>query len=284
MENNKKANIMYFTKGKGDRIYSLACRGFLFGEKAENCTQVIPVFADRTVADKIRDGYVMVNGVTKDKGTYAFVTGEMAHITLPSEEKLLSWLEKNGNFYAPITFLRNKFGDEFVGVGILGNSFYWYADYLGIIYGDNIERLSLECESSTFKGCEVIKQYESVGDYFTDCYLGLTQDELLSKFYRVPYEIRGAVEDIKFYCDLMDEVCSGSFIREKKKGNISFFDINPSKEYLSYFAEDYSAEEIEEIVKIVNETNRKAKEELDSAMKKGKLRMRKFAADYVLID
>lgn len=274
---------LLFAKGEDGRISSLIRREFLFGEETENGNKVIPVFADRTVADKIRDGYVMVNGVTKDKGTYAFVTGEMANITLPSEEKLLSWLEKNGWFHAPVTFLRNKFGDEFVGVGILGNSFYWYADYLGIIDGDNIERLSLECESSTFKGCEVIKQYESVGDYFTDCYLGLTQDELLSKFYRVPYEIRGAVEDIKFYCDLMDEVCSGSLISAKKKGNISFFDINPSKEYLSYFAEDYSAEEIEEIVKIVNETNRKAKEEFDAAIRKGKLRMRKFA-DYVYID
>lgn len=274
---------LVFAKGEDGRIFSSVRREFLFGEETENGNKVIPVFADRTVADKIRDGYVMVNGVTKDKGTYAFITGEMAHITLPSEENLLSWLEKNGWFHAPVTFLRNKFGDEFVGVGILGNSFYRYADYLGIIDGDNIERLSLECESSTFKGCEVIKQYESIGDYFTDCYLGLTQDELLSKFYRLPYEIRGAIGDIKFYGDLMDEVCSGSFIREKKKGNISFFNINPGKEPLSYFAEDYSAEEIEEIVKIVNETNRKAKEEFDAAIRKGKLRMRKFA-DCVYIE
>lgn len=231
-------------------------------------------FPDRECTDKICSGPIVITGV-KDHGNYGFFTGHMVQYEWPDDDTLLDYIENNGfmnkyrltyvetEHFGKIVVLSERWGRE--------NRFFPVHKALGM-YDGELESIT-ETAVLSDPGNDI--RYVDAADMLCQKYAGCQFAYLINRFVTVPEQwirmLRIRSYD-KYVSDLMDDaVDSGIVSPMLLEESVFFYEFSPYGLLATIHA--FSKEEVEEIVKTVNQTNMAAMEQIKGLAKRGKIRI-----------
>lgn len=231
-------------------------------------------FPDRECADKIRSGPVVITGA-KDKGNYGFFTGHMVQYEWPDDDKLLDYIENDGFMSRyRLTYVETEhFGkiivlSEYVG---LANRYFPCHRALGVQNGDIV---SISDTAVLTDPGDDIRSVD-VADLLCREYMGCDFNKITDQFIQIPDQWTRALRVRsydKYVSDLIDDAVDSGIVSPKILEETVFF-----YEFSSYgllaTIHGFSKEEMEEIVKTVNQINMAAQEQIKSLAKRGKIRI-----------
>ena len=231
-------------------------------------------FPHRDCADRICSGPIVITGVF-DKGNYAFFTGHMVQYEWPSENELLDYIEKDGFMSRyRLTYVETEhFGKIIVlseHVGLI-NRYIPCHRALGVQNGD-IVSIS-DTAVLTDPGNDI--RSVDVADLLCREYMGCDFSNLTNQFIQIPDQWTRRLRTRKYdryISDLIDDAVDSGIVSPMILEETVFF-----YEFSSYgllaTIHGFSKEEIEEIIKTVNQTNMAAQEQIKSLAKRGKIRI-----------
>lgn len=231
-------------------------------------------FPDRECADKIRSGPVVITGA-KDKGNYGFFTGHMVQYEWPDDDKLLDYIEKDGFMSRyHLTYVETEHFGKIIVLSekiSLVNRYFPCHRALGVQNGDIV---SISDTAVLTDPGDDIRSVD-VADLLCREYMGCDFSNLTNQFIQIPdqWTKRLRIRKYDMYIsDLMDDaVDSGIVTPRLLEESVFFYEFSPYGLLATIHA--FSKEEVEEIVKTVNQTNMAALEQVKSLAKRGKIRI-----------
>lgn len=220
-------------------------------------------FPDRVCAGKLCTGPVIIQSV-KDKGNYGFFTGEMVQYKAPTDEQMAEYVIQNDLYDFKVRFMSGLFGSYVHIFGVPGaiDCFVQAAD-------GNVEKnydMTEYGEAASY--CtEAIQGVDLVCQGFQGCDF----EEFYGRFVLFDFGAYRASHSIKFISKLFDEAIKYRFISLKTTNNVDFVEVD--KKQLMYALDQFSREEMAEIIAKVNEINNKANEAIRSKVRSGKVRL-----------
>lgn len=215
-------------------------------------------FPDRKCGNSLCEGPVIITSV-HDKGNYGFFTGEMVQYEAPSDEQVSEHVIKNSLYDRKLRFMKGKLGSYVEVDG--GNCFvaansgcefnYDVYDYGEAVSKCTEEILGVDLVCQGFQGCNF--------------------EEFYNRFVKFEFQSFHATWCIKFISKLFDEAIKYRFIALKTTNNVDFVEVD--KGQLMYALDQFSREEMAEIIAKVTEINTKANETIKSKMRSGKVRL-----------
>lgn len=231
-------------------------------------------FPDRECADKICSGPIVITGV-KDHGNYGFFTGHMVQYEWPDDNKLLDHIEKDGFMSRyRLTYVETEhFGKIIVlseHIGLM-NRYIPCHRALGVQNGD-IVSIS-DTAVLTDPGNDI--RSVDVADLLCREYMGCDFSKITDQFIQIPDQWTRALRVRKYdmyVSDLMDDAVDSGIVSPMiLEETIFFYEFSPYG--LLATIHGFSKEELDEIVKTVNQTNMAAQEQIKSLVKRGKIRI-----------
>lgn len=242
--------------------------------EADGMTRGKLCFPHRDCADKIRSGPIVITGVF-DKGNYAFFTGHMVQYEWPDNDKLLDYIEKDGFISRyRLTYVETEhFGKIIVlseHVGLI-NRYIPCHRALGVQNGDIVSISDTAVLTDPGNDIRSI----DVADLLCREYMGCDFGNLTNQFIQIPDQWTRRLRTRKYdryISDLMDDAVDSGIVSPMILEETVFF-----YEFSSYgllaTIHGFSKEEMDEIVKTVNQTNMAAQEQIKSLAKRGKIRI-----------
>lgn len=224
-------------------------------------------FPDRQCADTLCEGPVCIKTVA-DKGNYGFFVGEMVQYKAPSDEQVSEYIIQNNLYESKVHFMKGKFG-TYVSIPSLSAISGSYLDCLVLGPNGNVEK---SCDMTEYGEAASKCTEEILGvDLVCQGYQGCDFQEFYNRFVKFEFDPFGATWSTKFISKLFDEAMRCRFIALKTIHNVDFVEV--SKARLMEALDQFSREEMAEIIAKVNEINTKANEALKSKVRSGKLRL-----------
>lgn len=240
---------------EGDR--GLCCRLNLHPEEDGNYCKGKIYFVDRSCTDKARKGLFVVTSV-KDKGSYGFVSGYMKQYKAPSMEQVVSYIIEHSVYDKPVSFCKSNVGDFAI---INGRCF--------VQEGSDMAHSSLLV---FLDGNPVVTDKTTTGaDLVCEVYQGCTYKEFKGRFVRFGFSVPQSVHSNRFISDLFDEAEDCGFVSLRSVYNVDFVDVVDEK--LPDALDQFSKDEVKEIVDIVNKINKNANSVITGKIKSGKIPM-----------
>lgn len=227
-------------------------------------------FPDRSCVNQLREGPVLITEV-KDMGSYGFFKGRMRKFSFPTDDDLDKWIE---NFYAH----GGREGNFRFVEGSLGS--YVLTPLDAVLMRDENGAFVNNFFHSDF-GCEgTVTKTISFEDYLCEGYHDCKFDELAQKF--EAFSLKNYLENRmidyfyvyqsnKFISELFDDAVNSGFLLPRSYDGVFFVLLDRSA--LAKSLTSYSREEMKELIKTVNEINRKAEEAIKSKIKNGKIKI-----------
>lgn len=234
-------------------------------------------FPDRSCADDLTSGEVIITEV-RDKGSYGFFKGHNVKYEWPTDDQLDAYIHDHDNMWSGVlVYIKTA---HFGNIIITGNRhpYGWSKGYyiqggIGVRDGELVSVGESYMLFEQDKVCETKKV--EVSDFICKRYHDCSFGELLKKFVEVPQAekmVRWGHHHDKFISELMDEASDSAVVCPMaSEQGVFFYDIRPDgiPSALSCF----SKEEMDEIIKTVNQVNMAATEQIRSLVKRGKMRL-----------
>lgn len=240
---------------KGDR--GLCCRLNLHPEEDGAYCRGKIYFVDRSCTDKAREGLFVVTSV-KDKGSYGFVSGYMKQYKAPSTEQVVSYIIENSMYDNHVSFCKSNVGDF-----AIINGRYFVQEDGEMVHSSLLVHLDDKL---------VITDKATTGaDLVCEVYQNCTYKEFRDRFVRFGFHVPQSMHSNRFISDLFDEAEDCGFVSLRSIYNVDFVDVVDEKlpEALNQFSKD----EVKEIVDIVNKINKNANSAIAGKIKSGKIPM-----------
>lgn len=206
------------------------------------------------------EGYANIE-IVADKGNYCFFTGAMVQYSIPSDDNIVKYLERNEMFDATLTFRRNSLKGDYV---IVNNRFRKF-----VLSGDasaNVVEMPDDFGSTFDKATEVDEI--SAKDFISNYYLGASIDELKKDFIPFNFDVVSS-KSIKFINALFDEAIDYGIIGLREALGVHFVELYELG--LLDNKDNFSMEEIKQIFADASKINSAANEAITSKVRKGKL-------------
>lgn len=206
------------------------------------------------------EGYAQVE-IVADKGNYCFFTGTMVQYSVPSDESIVEYLERNELFDATLTFRRNGLKGSYV---VVRNRFRKF-----VLSGDAENRVveMLDDFGSEFDKATEIQEI-SAKDFISNYYLGSSIEELKRGFVPFGFDVVSS-KSIKFINALFDEAIEYGIIGLREALGVHFVEFYEVG--LLDNKDNFSVEEIKQIFTDASRINTAANEAITSKIRKGKL-------------
>lgn len=240
---------------KGDR--GLCCRLNLHPEEDGAYCKGKIYFVDRSCTDKAREGLFVVTSV-KDKGSYGFVSGYMKQCKAPSTKQVVSYIIENSMYDNHVSFCKSNVGD----FAIINGRYFVQED------GEMVHSSLLVHLDDKFV---VIDKVTTGADLVCEVYQDCTYREFKDRFVRFGFSVPQSVHSSRFISDLFDEAEDCGFVSLRSAYNVDFVDVVDNK--LPDVLDQFSKDEVREIVDIVNKINKNANSVITGKIKSGKIPM-----------
>lgn len=255
-----RVNLLRSEKG-------LFCRLNLHPEENGYRAQGKVFFPDRRCADNLCEGPVIVKSVI-DKGNYGFFVGEMVQYRAPSDEQVSQYIIENSLYGSKVRFMEGKFGTH-VNIPDLSDTSFSYLNCLVLGPNGNVEK---NCDMTDYGEAASKCTEEILGmDLVCQGYQGCNFADLYGQFARFSFKPHQSSWSTKFISKLFDDAIKCRFISLNTTNNVDFVEVD--KEQLMYSLDQFSREEMAEIIAKVNEINTKANEAVAAKVRSGKLHL-----------
>jgi len=206
------------------------------------------------------EGYAQVE-IVEEKDTYAFFTGSMFKYSMANDESIVKYLERNELFDTTLTFRYNGMKGSYVVVRNRYRKFVLAGDAIGHV----VEML--EDFGSEYDNAAEVKEI-SAKDFISNYYLGTSMEELKKNFVPFGFDVVSS-KSIKFISALFDEAIEYGIIGLREALGVHFVEFYELG--LLDNKDNFSAEEIKQILIEASSINVAANEVITSKIRKGKL-------------
>lgn len=224
-------------------------------------------FPDRACAEHLCEGPVMIHSV-KDKGNYGFFSGEMVQFKAPSDAQVSEYIIKNSLYESKVRFMEGKFG-TYANIYNSSNTLFSCRDYL-VLRPDGCVEKNYDMAEYGEVASKCTEEILGV-DLVCQGYQGCNFEDFYNRFVRFGFDAYGAIWSTRFISKLFDEAIKCGFIAIKSTNHVDFVEV--SKARLMEALDQFSQEEMAEIIAKVNEINNKANEDIQNKIRSGKLRL-----------
>ena len=209
---------------------------------------------------KLCEGYAQVE-IVADKGNYCFFTGTMVRYSIPNDASIVKYLERNELFDAALTFRRNGMKGSYIVVHSRYRKFVLTGDATG-----NAVEVADDYGSLFDEAAEV--KVVPAKDFISNYYLGTSMEELKKNFVPFGFDVVSS-KSIKFISALFDEAIEYGIIGLREALGVHFVELYELG--LLDNKDNFSAEEIKQILVEASSINAAANEAIVSKIRKGKL-------------
>lgn len=232
-------------------------------------------FPDRSCADNLTCGEAIITEV-RDKGSYGFFKGHNVKYEWPTDDQLDAYIhDRNDMWNEVLVYIETAHFGKFILTGsrfVYGSEGYVVHNGIGVRDGELVPISDyMRIEQDKVREVKRVEVPDFICKRYHDCSFG----ELLKKFVEAPQAEKmarwGHYHD-KFISKLMDEASDSAVVRPMaSEQGVFFYDIRPDG--IASALSCFSKEEMDEIVKTVNQVNMAATEQIRSLIKRGKMRI-----------
>lgn len=233
-------------------------------------------FPDRSCADDLTYGEAIITEV-RDKGSYGFFKGHNVKYEWPTDEQLDTYIhDRNDMWNDVLVYIETAHFGNFILTGlrfVYGTDGYAIRNGIGVRDGKLVpinDYMHIEQDK-----IREVKKVE-VPDFICQRYHGCSFNEFMKKFVQLPQADKlhrwGSSSD-KYISDLMDEAADSAVVcpTVTEQSGVFFYYLRPDG--IASALSCFSREEMDEIIKTVNQVNMAAIESIRSLVKRGKIRI-----------